>query len=86
MLDTFLRESPLYQEILEEGEMKGLERGRDQGHVEEARQIILLIVQQRFPTIQSQVAEYLATITDLDQLRVIIAKLVLIQGQRPHAF
>jgi predicted transposase YdaD len=69
MLDTFLRESPLYQEILEEGAEQ------------EARKTILLIVEQRFPTLLAEAAKHIATITNIDQLRTITATLVSIQDE-----
>ena len=46
MLEDILRDTPLYQEVLAEGEEKGLEQG-----LETQRQTLLDIVQERFPAI-----------------------------------
>ncbi len=51
MLEDILRDTPVYQEVLAEGEEKGLEKGREEGKLEAQRQTLLDVVQERFPAI-----------------------------------
>jgi predicted transposase YdaD len=45
MFQDILRESPIYQEIVEQG----LEKGREEGRIQEQREMLIRLVQLRFP-------------------------------------
>jgi len=82
MHDT-LRESPFYQEILQEGREEGREEGLEKGHLEGKleglRETLLTIVQARFPKM-ARLAKGLATITeDPAVLQNLILKISLAQ-------
>jgi flagellar biosynthesis/type III secretory pathway protein FliH len=86
MHDT-LRESPFYQEILQEGREEGLEEGLEKGHLEGKlegkleglRETLLTIVQARFPRM-ARLAKGLAAITeDPAVLQNLILKISLAQ-------
>jgi len=69
-MNDILRESPFYQWILEEGEVKGIAKG-----IAEMRQTVVDIVQERFPALAQLAEEIVATIHDLVQLRHLLVKL-----------
>ncbi len=78
-----LRESPWYQEILQEGEQKGWQEGRQ----EEARQGILRLLQVRFDPSSATVKELtrrLQTIAELPRLRELLVDAA--QVERLEAF
>ncbi len=77
-MNDILRESPLYQQILAEGEAKGEARGIAQG-VAAMRQAILEIVYQRFASLTDLTATLVPTINDLTQLQRLLTKLILVQ-------
>ncbi|HWS84527.1 MAG TPA: hypothetical protein VN207_09745 [Ktedonobacteraceae bacterium] len=74
-MNDILRESPLYQQILAEGEAKGEAKG-----VVAMRQAILEIIQQRFASLTDLTATLVTTINDLTQLQSLLTKLILAQG------
>jgi predicted transposase YdaD len=78
-MNDILRESPLYQQILAEGEAKGEAKGIAQG-VAAMRQVILEIVQQRFASLTDLTATLVTTINDLAQLQRLLTKLILAQN------
>ena len=85
-MNDILRESPLYQQILAEGEAKGEARGEAKGEakgiaqgVAAMRQAILEIVQQRFASLTDLTAALVTTINDLTQLQRLLTKLILAQ-------
>ncbi|MFN6518294.1 MAG: Rpn family recombination-promoting nuclease/putative transposase [Nostoc sp. CreGUA01] len=65
-----LRESPWYQEILTEGEQKGLKQGLEQGLEQGARRQLIRVLQRRFGEIPQQVQTSLETqsIEELENL------------------
>jgi predicted transposase/invertase (TIGR01784 family) len=68
MIDDLLRESPFYQWILEEGEEKGLEKGR----LQELRNSVIRFVRARYPALEELAEKQVASCEDierLDQLR-----------------
>lgn len=66
MLDTFLRESPFYQEILAEGEKTGELRG--------LRESVIALVRQRFSAIVQEAEARLAHIDEPEQLRELVVQ------------
>ena len=66
-MHDILRESPYYQEILQEGYQEGLEEGLEEGvlkgKLEGQRETLLAIVQFRFPKI-ARLAKKLVTAND----------------------
>ena len=71
MLGDFLRDSPIYQEVLEEG----VEKGR----LEERRQALLDIVFERFPEITHLARQQAMAIDDLEILRHLTVKMSTVQ-------
>ena len=69
-MHDFLRESPAYQWILDEGR----EEQKAQG-LAQMRQTVVEIVQERFPTLAQLAEEVAATMDDLAQLRRLAVKL-----------
>lgn len=83
-MHDILRESPFYQEILQEGREEGLEKGLEKGHLEGKleglRETLLTIVQARFPKL-TRLAKGLAVITeDPEDLQNLILKISLAQS------
>src|SRR5260221_11700637 len=68
-----LQESPIYQEILNEGLEKGLREGREsglaQGRLEATRDMLLSFVDARFPKLNSLAEEQAELISDVTVLR-----------------
>jgi predicted transposase/invertase (TIGR01784 family) len=68
--EGIMRESVIYQEILQEGEIKGRQEGRDAGKLEEAQTLILRQLTRRIgtvaPTIQTQIQSL--SLTQLENL------------------
>lgn len=83
-MHDILRESPFYQEILQEGREEGLEEGREEGlqkgKVEAMREMLLAIIRVRFPKL-TRLAKALAAITeDPEDLQNLILKISLAQS------
>ncbi len=72
MLEDILQESPFYQRILHQGEEKGKVQG-----LEKMRQIVLGIVQARFPRLVRLAKKQVAVVDDLDILSKLIVNLSL---------
>jgi len=69
-----LRESPWYNQILEEGLQRGLEQGLQQGRQQGLQENILQVLRTRFELSQQKerpLADQLETIDDLDALRAL---------------
>jgi predicted transposase YdaD len=66
-----LRESPWYQEILEEGIEQGFEQGIEQGVEQERQAMILRILHYRFGVNDPELAEQIRQLT-VDQLQMAI--------------
>jgi len=73
-MHDFLRESPAYQWILDEGREEGREEQKAQG-LAQMRQTVVEIVQERFPALAQLAEEVVATMDDLAQLRRLAVKL-----------
>lgn len=78
----FLRDSPVYQEVLEEGVEKGLEQGLEQGLakareeiIQQQRGALLEIVIERFPELVRQVQKDASSIDDPAILLHLIVKM-----------
>ena len=71
----FLRDSPIYQEVLAEGFKKGLEKGRREGVIEVLRQTLLDIIFERFPEIIILVKKASDSIDDSYILRRLVVKM-----------
>ncbi len=76
-MHDILRDTPIYQLILEEGFEEGLEKGRK----EELRLMLANIVQERFPELANLAKERAATIEDINVLRQIVMKLGIMQDE-----
>lgn len=77
MLDDFLRDSPVYQEVLAEGLEKGLKKG-----LEAQRQTLLDIVQERFPEIVPLVKKQADAIEDPEVLRRLTVKMSIVRTSK----
>src|SRR5712692_501670 len=82
MLGDFLRDSPVYQEVLEEGLEKGLEKGRVEGlakareeTMQQQRRALLDIVIERFPELVRQAKKDADAIDDPAILLRLIVKM-----------
>ena len=79
MLEDILRDTPVYQEVLAEGEEKGLEKGIKEGELRAQRQTLLDIVQERFPAIARLAKQQADAIEDPDVLRRLIVKISIVK-------
>ena len=86
MFNDILRETPIYQEVLEEGREEGLEKGRQLGREEalqqelqRQRQTLLDIVLERFPKIVRSVTKPVEAIEDPAILLGLIVKMSTVQ-------
>lgn len=79
MLEDILRDTPVYQEVLAEGEEKGLEKGREEGKLEAQRQTLLDIVQERFPAIARLAKRQADAIEDPEVLRRLTVKISVVK-------
>ena len=73
MLDTFLQESPLYEEILS--------KGREEGDLRTVREDINSILGYRFPHLKDEGAAHLTTIKDLDLLRQLVLQIAIVPDE-----
>jgi predicted transposase YdaD len=64
MLDQFIKESPMYQEIIDQG--------AEQGELRTLRRSILHVVQRRFAPLFAVAEAHVTTLTDPDQLQAIL--------------
>ncbi|NEO02634.1 MAG: DUF4351 domain-containing protein [Moorea sp. SIO3I7] len=69
---TVLRESPWYQEILQEGVAQGIEQGIEQGIQQERRGSLERILKLRFSEIPSEISVRIQSLT-LEQLEELMA-------------
>jgi predicted transposase YdaD len=77
MFNDFLRDSPVYQEVLAEGLEKGLKKG-----LEAQRQTLLDIVQERFPEIVPLAKKQADAIEDPEVLRRLTVKMSILQTSK----
>src|SRR5712692_1962123 len=78
MLEDFLRDTHVYQEVLAEGEEKGLEKGK----LEAQHEVLLDIVQERFPEIASLARRLADTIEDPEVLRRLIVMISIVKTSK----
>ena len=85
-MHNILRESPFYQEILEEGREVGLEEGLEKGHkegkLEGLRETLLAIVQTRFPKVLRLAKGQAAIIDDPAALESLIVQVSIAQDAK----
>ena len=74
MLEDILRDTPVYQEVLAEGEEKG--------KLEAQHELLLDIVQERFPEIASLARRQADTIEDPEMLRRLIVKISIVKTSK----
>ena len=79
MLEDILRDTPVYQEVLAEGEEKGLEKGIKEGELRAQRQTLLDIVQERFPEIARLAKQQADAIEDPEVLRRLTVKISIVK-------
>lgn len=78
-----LRETPVYQEVLAEG----LEKGLKEGELRAQRQILLDVVQERFPGLAHLAKKQADTIEDPEILRRLIVKMSVVQtSEEAHQY
>ncbi|MBA3824696.1 MAG: hypothetical protein H0X24_12480 [Ktedonobacterales bacterium] len=68
MIDTLIKESPFYSEIIE----LGREEGVVTGELQSIRATIMRFVQKRFPDLTAEAEKHLATISDIPTLEAMI--------------
>jgi predicted transposase YdaD len=74
MLEDILRDTPVYQEVLAEGEEKG--------KLEAQHEVLLDIVQERFPEIAHLARKQADTIEDPEVLRRLIVKISIVKTSK----
>ncbi len=91
MFSDFLRDSPVYQEVLEEGLERGLEQGLEKGleqglekglragELVAQRQTLRDIVRERFPELASLAREQAEATDDAELLRYLTVKISVAQ-------
>jgi hypothetical protein len=89
MFEDILEESRVYQDILHKGVVKGVEQGIKQGikqakeeELSHDRQIILAIIQGRFPELLNVTKQYIEGVQDPEQLQNLVIKISLAQDSR----
>ncbi|HKV58532.1 MAG TPA: hypothetical protein VJO32_09620, partial [Ktedonobacteraceae bacterium] len=78
-MHDILRESPYYQEILQEGYQEGRQEGLEEGKLEGQREILLAIVRFRFPKINRLAKTLVATFNDPASLQSLTVKISMAQ-------
>jgi len=81
MLGDFLRDSPVYQEVLEEGLEKGIEKGRQEG-LRTQRRTLLEIIQERFPELAFLAKKQAEAINDPEVLSRLTVKISIVSTAR----
>jgi hypothetical protein len=71
-----VKESTTYQQILRDGKAEGLVEGRAEGHIEEARRIILRQGTRRFGKPDATVLAALEAISDVDRFEVLTDRIL----------
>ena len=75
MFQDILSESWVYQELVE----KGVEKGREEGRLQEQREILLKLIQLRFPELETLAKQQSDGITDPEILPPVNFKLLAAQ-------
>jgi predicted transposase YdaD len=73
---TVLRESPWYQEILHEGEMRGEQRGEERGERRGIISSIEMTLEMKFGSDGLQLMPQMAQISDLSSLKVVLRNVI----------
>ena len=73
---TVLQESPWYQEILREGEIRGEQRGEERGRREQMLSSIEMILEMKFGSDGLQLMSQIAPISDLESLKAILRSVI----------
>ena len=79
MMQDLLRDSWLYQEIMQEGYDKGIEKGREEEREEwlrRQRQLLMTIVQMHFPNTASLAQQQVDAIKEPEVLQSLIFKVL----------
>jgi len=71
MYQDILKDTEIYQIIVQEGVEKGLSQGREAFH-----QVILEDVQERFPDLLTQATESINAVTDLSILKKLVRDMI----------
>jgi predicted transposase YdaD len=74
---AILRESPWYNQILQEGLERGVQQGLEQGKLEGRRQDILYLLRARFNPPEPRalaISKRLSALTDVDRLRNLLVE------------
>lgn len=74
MFQDIMKDSWVYQEIVQESEARGREEGRREV-LQSQRQTVLDIVSHRFPSLRQLASQQVARMADLDALRLLIVNL-----------
>lgn len=79
MFEEYVKESPFYQEILREGEERGIklgeERGIKLGEIHSLREVALRLVKRHYPALEDATRARLESVEDTAQLQRIIDSL-----------
>ena len=68
-LEAFMRESPIYESIIQRGIQQGIEQGIEQGKIEHAVEAILTVLEVKFQEdVAVKLRPFLSTIDDLQRL------------------
>lgn len=78
-MHEILRDTPIFQEILQEGREEGREAGLEQGRLEEARDMLLVMINARFPRLKKIAREQIQQIEDVQVLRRLAFQIVATQ-------
>lgn len=73
---TVLRESPWYQEILHEGEIRGEQRGEERGRREQMLSNIEMTLEMKFGSDGLQLMPQIEQISDLSSLKAILRNVI----------
>ncbi len=83
-VQEIIEESWVYQETLQKGREEGLEKGREEGRqqgLQTAQQGAIGIVAARFPELEQFAREIIKTVSDLNQLQMLIVELSVASSQ-----
>jgi hypothetical protein len=80
-MHSILRDSPYYQEILQEGREEGREEGLEKGKLEGLRQAVLDVVQERFPKVTRLAKKQVTFIEDPQLLRRLVVQMSIAQSK-----
>ena len=79
-MHDIMKETPIYQEILREGQEEGREKGRKEGQVEALQQMAVALVERHFPSCVSLAKQQVDSVHDVDRLQLLIIQLSVVQS------